>query len=231
MPRAPKKINSFVCIDFETGGLKHEKNPVTEFAGLAINGVTLQEIIRYDNIVKPYDNSLVYEPAATKIHGLSKERCEKEGVRLSQIVSDACVLFEEANLYNTKTAKPILVAHNPGFDVPFLQDIFKRAKVDLSKYIAGYFDIHGHFQPEALDTTIMSKQCWGEVTDLDTKFNLKACCEKAGVDFVDAHRAMTDVVATTDLFRYLITRMRSSGGQVIIDEGGQIETHRQTFEW
>ncbi len=235
MPRAPQKINSFVIIDFENGGLDRkdglhaQKYGITEFAGLAMNGVTLEEIIRYDNLIKPYDPKLIYDPQAAQITGITKEMCERDGAPVKQVVDDICQLFTEANIHNSKTAKPIIVAHNWPFDRQLLQYLFYVAGVDLSKYLSGGKDAHGNFIPDGIDTIDWCKQCWAEITDTDTKYKLQACCERAGVDFVDGHRAMNDVIPTADLFRYLITRMRS-GSNVTIKEG-HISVHRQLFEW
>jgi DNA polymerase III epsilon subunit-like protein len=236
MARDPKKINSYVIIDFETGGLDKkeglhaQKYPITEFAGIAINGLTLEEILRYENMVKPYDVGLIYDPEAAKFTGITKEMCEKDGVPLKQMVDDMCQLFTEANLYNTKTAKPIIIAHNWDFDKGFLQDAFRRCKVDLGKYVDGDKDAYGNFIPHGIDTIDLAKACWAEVTDTSTKFKLPNCCERAGVDHVDGHHAINDVIPTVDLLRFFITRLRSGSNEVTV-QGGNVSVHRQTFEW
>lgn len=236
MARAPQKINSYVLIDFETGGLDkknrlHSQNyPITEVAALAIDGVNLDEIVRYDNLVKPYDNKLIYDPEAARATGITRAMCERDGVGLREVVNDLCKVFDEANLYRSKTARPLLVAHNWNFDRQFLQDIFRRAQVDLSKYVSGEVDHYGNFIPDGIDTIMLCKMLQAQVTDKDTKFKLQDCCYRAGVDFVDGHRAMNDVVPMTDLFRYLATRLRSGSSQVVVDQG-RISVHRQSFEW
>jgi DNA polymerase III alpha subunit (gram-positive type) len=71
--------------------------------------------------------------------------------------------------------------------------------------------------------------CWAEITETTTKYNLAACCERAGIEMIDGHRAMNDVMPTTDLLRYFITRLRSNS-EVTVNDGVAI-AHRQTFEW
>lgn len=236
MPRAPQKINSFVVIDFETGGLDRkdrlhsQKYPITEFAGMALHGVTLQELVRYDDLVKPYDAKLIYDPQAAQITGITRELCEKDGISLSKLVENICQLCTEANVYKSKVALPILVAHNWDFDRQFFQDAFRRARVDMSKFVAGEVDHYGNFIPDGIDTLDLAKKCWAEVTDTDTKFKLRDCCFRAGIDVIDGHRAMNDVVPTADLLRYFVTRLRSGSSEVTVHQG-QISVHRKQFEW
>lgn len=235
MPRDPRKINSFVVIDFETSGADKEgnhakKHAATEVAVMALNGVTLEEILRYDNKFKPYDETHIYSEDAAKLTGIYKQDCIDQGIELKQIVEDLCTVFTEANLHNTKTAKPVLVAHNWDFDKSFLQDIFRRAGVDLSKYVDGELDAYGNFQPHGIDTMDLAKQCWAEVTDTDTRFKLTNCCERAGIDVVDGHSAMNDVEPTADLLRFFCIRLRS-GGTDVVAQSGSTSSHRQNFEW
>lgn len=235
--RAPQKINSYVLMDFETGGIDNKNGnhcqivPITEVAVLALNGVTLEEIIRYDNLVKPYDDRLQYQPAAAALTGITRELCERDGVELSQVVEDLCQVFTEANIYNSKTARPKIVAHNAPFERQFLVDIFNRCKVDLSKYVSGANDAYGHFVPDMLDTQDFAKACWAETTNKEDKFKLSYCSQKAGLDVIEGHRAMNDVIPSADLIRYFFTRLRSGSSQVTITEGQIAVKHRISFQW
>lgn len=231
MPRDPKKINPYVIFDWETGGLKAKDSPVMELACIGINGLTLEEVIRYDNLIKPYDKALPYQPGALAVNGLSIHECEKKGIPLSQLMTEFCQVCEETNTYGSKTAKPILVAHNAKFDKSFLLEVLRRTKVDLSKYVEGEFDGQGTFIPETIDTIQLAKACWAEVTDNDTKFKLGACCERAGVSYADGHKGMNDCESTVDLFRYFLTRIRSGSSEVTVTDGKATASHRLVFEW
>lgn len=236
MPRDPKKIRSLLVIDVETGGLdkkdRHHAQlfPVTEFAGVGLDGISLEEIpYSYDNYVHPYDAALIYSEEASTVTGITRALCEEKGIPLRDLVNDIVTLITTANLHNSKSARPILVGHNVQFDINFLVDIFRRAEVDLSNLLAGERDASGNWYPHFIDTITLAQQCWGEITDTDTKFNLGACCRKAGIDHIDAHRAMNDVVATADLLRYFVARLRS--GESVTMNNGQATVHRQKFEW
>jgi DNA polymerase III epsilon subunit-like protein len=228
--KEPKKINPLIVIDFETGGLSNLVNPVTEVGMMLINGATLESVVAYDNLVRPYDDKLIYDPIAAKVTGITKEMCQRDGVRLAQVVDDMILVIEEAQTLSRKTAKPIFVAHNWPFDRGFLMNIFHRAGKDLSKLVDGGIDHTGTFVPTALDTLDLAKQCWADICDKTTKFKLGVCCQRAGIDYTDGHRAMSDVVPTGDLIKYFMTRLRSGSNDVTISQGA-ISVHRQTFEW
>ena len=61
------------------------------------------------------------------------------------------------------------------------------------------------------------------------KFNLTACCEQAGIQLIDAHRAMNDVEANKQLHEYLIKSLRNSNVQNV--GNNDTTTVRQTFQF
>jgi len=203
-----KKINNYILFDWETGGFDCKKNPVIEFAAIVLRGTDYEQLLSYDNIIRPYDEKLVYEPEAEKVHGISKERAQQEGIQLSQFLEDFKQICQEANPTNSKISKPVLVGHNPGFDIPFLQDVAERGKLDLSKLLSGYFDNKGNFQPAYIDTLQTDKNSKGATPDDSIKFNLTECCRREGIEVIDAHRAMNDVIPTKQLFIELMSRTR-----------------------
>lgn len=222
-----KKINSYLVLDFETGGLEGPvKNPVCEIGCLGINGITLEEVLRYDNVVKPYDSKLIYEEGAMKVHGLTAAVCQRDGVSLREVMKDFCLVCEETNVFQSKIARPILVGHNITYDIPFLVDIANRAQIDLSKHISGYFDKGktGTFIPHFLDTMHLAKGA--DALKDDLKYNLEESCRRHASELVDGHRAMNDVIATASLFRAFLAKLRSDGGTVMASDGsGQVRKH------
>ncbi len=231
MPLAPKKINSYILYDWETGGLDCKKHPVTELAMLAINGVTLDEILRYDDLIAPYDEKLEYQQQALNITGLTIDKLEKDGIPLKQLGENMKQVFREANVYNSKNSRPILVAHNADFDRSFMQVVCDRLEIDLSKYVDGEFDAWGKFIPHTIDTIDWAKALDAHKTENTTNFKFGSCCQRAGVQYADGHRALNDVVSMADLFRYYVTRLRSGSSDVQVMEGKAIAKHRQVFEW
>jgi len=242
-----KKINSYVIIDFETGGLANfskDKDkrklpnskvvPITEIALLAVEGYDLTELFRYDSFVKPYDEDLEYQQGAVEVTGITKAKVEKDGIEIKQLAKDLHQAFKEADVNKAWWARPIVVCHNASFDIPFLQSIQTYVpSFNLSKLVAGDTDTHGNFFPSYIDTMFQSKMLWGSAVmdNNDENFQLVSCCERAGIDLVDGHRAMNDVVATTDLLRHIISRTRAEGGSEKISLNKEAaDTYRVDFQ-
>lgn len=233
------RANSYIIFDYETGGLASKSSdpnmrklpdpkvvPIVEFAAIVLNGSDLSEILRYENIIRPYDDKLEYQEGATKIHGISKAKALKEGISLKQFGQDFVTLCKEAGDVSTRYAKPVMVAHNCGYDNPFTEDLCERERIDPSKILHGYVGQDGKYKLITIDTIIDAKKMWGGDPSM-TSFNLKACCDKAGVDLVDAHRAMPDVESLADLFRYFVQHTRTGTGNLAF-EGGR---YRKSFQF
>ncbi len=239
MPKKPEKVRSLLCFDFESGGLDNKTGnhsalvAAKEFAAIGLDGVTLEQIISYDTIIQPYDEKHEDQLGAIALHGLTKARCKVEGIPLRQMMTDFVQLVTETNKYNSKTARPCLLGHNVGFDGNFLGDLVRRTGVDLSKYLAGQVDCYGNFVPMMIETIELAQALWGPLADETPKFfTLGACCARAGIDLIDGHRAMNDVVATVELYRYLVARLRATGGAAVSVVEGQVTTqHRRVFQW
>ena len=207
------KVNPFIIFDFETGGLDSKKHAATEIAMLCIDGSTLEEVGRYESYFLPYLKE--YDKAALDYTGITMEKLKREGKLLKDVVKEIVAWVKEmrAKLDCTSyTKKPVLVGHNVVFDLSFLQSIFKDAKLDPTTLFDGKKDYYNNYQYNTVDTIAESKKAWGD-DDVMNSFNLTACVNKAGLEIVEAHKAMNDVVATKELLLVLINRMRNSSGK------------------
>jgi len=209
--------NLIIILDFETGGLTPTKNPITEIAALAIHPTTLEEVGRYQSYVKPtsypkfpLDTEPVYEKAALDSTGLSLQKLESEGQDLKVVVkefTDSIAEWRKATGTTSYTKKPIFVCHNLKFDRGFLQQIFKLTKSDLSKLFEGEVDFYGNFMPQGVCSIQLSKFAWEESQE---SYTLTSFLSRLGVSF-EAHRAMSDVLATKQLLITHIQKLRSDG--------------------
>jgi DNA polymerase-3 subunit epsilon len=206
------KVNPYIVFDFETGGLDPKKHAATEIAMLCIDGSTLQEVGRYESYISPY--LFEYQKEALNYTGITMEKLDRLGKPLKQVVKEIVEWVKEMRVKTDSTSytkKPILVGHNPLFDIGFLQQIFKEAKEDATKLFDGKLDFNNQYQFSLLDTIVLSKLTWAN-DEVMNSFNLGSCVGKAGIEIVDAHKAINDVVATKELLITLVNRLRSNTG-------------------
>tara|TARA_X000001382_G_scaffold25412_3_gene15988 strand:+ start:1722 stop:2513 length:792 start_codon:yes stop_codon:yes gene_type:complete len=140
------------------------------------------------------------------------------GINIKELVDKILDLGAAAKVSNF--SKAVLVGHNPDFDRNFLQQTFSVAgKLShMPKIFHGSEDYFGNFQPHSIDTIDLAKLSWHKNQEEIPNYKLQTCVSKAGLDLVNAHRAINDVVATRDLFFHFKRKLRSSGGSVSADE-------------
>lgn len=203
-------INSVFSIDFETGGLNPKLNPATQVAYQAFELDSYKPILEFSSFIQPYNN-LKLEDEAMKFTGITYQQLAN-GMDSKEIVDKLCEDFKVGNTSGSHTKKPVLLGHNIGFDIGFLCYLFNLYKVDIGKYLACNKNYMGHEIPASIDTILLAKQKWANDPKM-TKFNLSACCQKAGIEITDAHNAMNDVKATKELFFYFTNTLRSGSSQ------------------
>lgn len=247
------KVDNYVVMDFETTGLNFSYCPAIELGAQIINPDTLQEVARISEFIKPTDTSKIkivpntfsfvkdgvlpknvytdecyYSQGALDTHGITIDTLEQKGVDWKVLAKQFYDLVLSTRCTKSAWSKPILVGHNLRFDIPFLIDWFNHAKLDPSKIFQGDKDYYGNWQPFVLDTIHLSRARWSE----NTVFTLSACAEASGVEVVDAHRAIADVVVTSQIFTQDLLLMRSKGGVATSkSEQPKVEKTRRTFKF
>lgn len=219
MKQQDHKASPYVVIDFETGGVDKKKSAITEIAMCVITGDDLQEVDRYEALVIPYGKE--YHPKAIEVTGLTLEKLEAEGKPFDQVCKEVTAFLEKANVHKSKTGyKPIIVAHNALFEVGFLQHLQNEGGVPIDKLLHGQEDYYGNFIPSTIDTMHLAKFLWA-ANVRQKQYTLEAVMERAGIPLIDAHRAMNDVLPSTDFMKWVIKMMRSaeSGGTLTGDIG------------
>jgi DNA polymerase III alpha subunit (gram-positive type) len=196
------KQANFIVFDCETGGFDETKNPITQIALLVIDGKTLKELGRFEMYIKPYDG-LEITKSALDVTGLKMIDINK-GYDKKEAVDILCKFFKKHVINNRPENRPVLVGHNVQFDMRFLFYIFESCKKDLFSFVSD----------STVCTMAQAKMCYPEATSL----KLEKVCEMSGIKLNDAHKAMNDVVATTDVFRYFINKMRNSEASIVSTE-------------
>lgn len=223
------KASPFVVMDFETGGIDKKKSAISEIAAYAFEGDSLREIDRYETLVKPYGKD--YDPKAEAVTGLTKEKLEEEGKDFKIVCQEFGAFLQKANVHNSTTGyKPIIVAHNAGFELGFLQHMQKEGGLAIDKLLHGQTDYHGNFVPSILDTMHLAKMLWA-ANVRQTKYTLEATMERAGIPLIDAHRAMNDVLPSTDFLKMVIRMLRGGGGVAKEDSEDTTSSFRKEFHF
>lgn len=212
--------SNYIVFDCETGGLDENKNPITQFACIILDGSTLKEIDRWETFVKPY-NDLTIEQKALEMTMVSMSDINK-GLSLKKFVTTATDFWE---LHRVKTrtkemGRLIPVGHNVTFDIRFL---------NYALALEGKESVDYWMYPNIIDTFSLAKMTWG--IKGDEKLNLGASSERAKIQLTDAHGAMNDVEATADLLRWYMRKLRGKGGEGITETSSKRARGSDFFEF
>lgn len=215
--KKPQNPNNFIVFDFETGGLSCQKSAVTEIAIIAIDGGTGEKIVEYSSLVSPYSD-VDYNEKALSVTGITMDMLEEDGKDISVVAQEVLDVFKKANNRQEKSAglKPILVGHNVQFDIGFLVHLISRGlgqskeatQKSLEQVLHGTRDFYDNFQPTYLDTWALCKSWFQDEKEL-ANYKLATVVEKLGIDINNAHRAMNDVISTTEVLRVWLNSMRN----------------------
>lgn len=209
-----KKAN-YIVFDCETGGLNCTENPILEIALVTLD-TNLKEIDRYETYVKPYDGLKVTKEAL-QANGIKLRDAEEQGISKKELIKNITTYFKKAKPGNHASLKPVVVGHNIPFDIGFMDELFKDEKTPFSELRA---DIY-------IDTQADSKRAWPKASSLQ----LGECCEAAGIELVNAHRAMPDVLATADLLRYFTNKLSQTSSKKESKTESQENKSREKFQF
>jgi len=209
---------NFIVIDVETGGLPSKiKKAVFDIAlteiALVVVSKELEIIDQYSWLIKPYKEGLVYSQEAAVTSGITKEMVEEQGEDLKEVCMKVIDVFKK---YKVGTKLPVLLGHNfIKFDSEFMLNMFEFCKFDLMKYV----------NPEPEDTIKWSRLAWVE----SVNYKLGTCCENANITLQDAHRALSDTIATAKLWIEFMKRLR--GMSTSCNDQSEVKnTYRVKFE-
>lgn len=232
-----EKTNIVVAIvyDFETGGLDATRCAATQISMHAVRLDTFEVMDKYTSYISPYNRQeeiakpkrkvlkskyeedspelMDYEVRALEYSGITMDMLYSMGKPLETVCSEICEFIKRNTFPVVASNKPFLVGQNPKFDRNFLQQImlYSGKWGDFCKLVRGDKDFWGNFQPDQLDTIILSQLTFDNDKSVLT-WKLEAMAERLGIDLDDAHDADADVTATREIVRVLTGRMRNPGG-------------------
>ena len=208
----------FILFDLETGGLISKTTgvpPITEFACTVINE-KLEVIQEEDFFIQPYMPDERYTQEALKVSNITLDLCREKGIPAEQAAKKISDIFKKAKAPG-QGKKPILCGHNiDSFDIPILDEFLTSQKIDLGKIVEK-------------DCTIDTKW-WGRIAYPELPgYTLSDCLMKESIDNEQAHRAIGDVRANTELLLRMLQRLRGEGvGSLVVEEK---ESFRKNFRF
>lgn len=216
-----KYINRFVVMDTETGGLPSALKKqatievaLTEVAMVVVDNESLEIITKDSWLIKPYDESLIYDKGAEIASGISKKMCEKDGIDVEEVYNNIKKILVKNKLGKDK---PIIIFHNMSFDIPFIENLFKLFNDDIYKWIDRFED------------TIQ----WSRLKFVEKPgFKLGDVANYFSLDLVQAHRALPDTVVTAQIWIKLIKSLRNSESESSESKSGiSISNFRKHFRF
>ena len=232
------KIYTGISLDFETGGRDSISCACTQLAMTSIRLDTLTIIDSYSKYIYPYckkdlgggakakkirrkneiieeeNNLMLYEKDALTYTAITMEMLYDMGVDIKEVAADVIEFAKKSTLSKHKACKPVIIGQNPTFDIGFLQQLMNYAGMtkEFEKTFAGASDFYGNFQPQYIDTIDLSRLAFAHDPTM-LSYNLGAICEKFEIELSDAHDAMADVMATTNVLISCTNRLRNNSGE------------------
>ena len=166
-------MNKFICtFDVETTGLNSKEDFIIQLAVIKFSKNDFSRIDSKVWYIKPAHNYTI-SPEAEKVHGLSKDFIEANGVYLKEIIPIFKEMVKDSDY---------LTYNGNNFDVKFLYEEFKRWDDEFPIEGKKFYDVF------AMECRFFPR-------------NLSSVYKKyTGEEIINAHDALSDVNATTKVF-------------------------------
>lgn len=165
------------CFDVETTGLSPQHDWIIQLSAVKFDRDTFEELGRWNHYIKP-NGPYEIVPAATEVHGLTKEFIEKNGKKLKEVGPSFLEFIDGCDMlgFNSNSFDIVMAFKdfaNVGLNFPIADTMFYDARL-----------IELKVRPNNL----------GSVYERYTGKTM----EQAGLD---AHNSLSDVLATIEIFK------------------------------
>lgn len=169
----------FVVFDLETTGVRTPMARITEIGAYRVRRGEVTE--KFETLVNP---ETPIPPFIVQLTGISDDM-----VRAAPLFADVADDFLDF------IGDSVLVAHNSGFDMRFLN-------CEIGRVFNGY-----RLANPCLCTVLLSRKLLPDIAN----HKLKTVAEHYSIDLTNHHRAAADAYATAHVFVNLLTKMRAAG--------------------
>ncbi|MCK5699145.1 MAG: 3'-5' exonuclease [Candidatus Aenigmarchaeota archaeon] len=180
----------FVILDIETTGLSRHMHKITEFSALKVN---------VDNNTTTFNTIDRYSTLINPQRRIPSFITSLTGIT-NNMVKDAPTFPDVSADIRKFIANNVIIAHNTTFDYNFLNHNFKETETD-------------ELENNALCTCKLSRRL---IPNLSS-YKLENLCSHLRINNQQAHRAMSDVMATKDLFSNLYRHMKKRNIHTVED--------------
>ena len=210
--RSHQKKDRIVFMDFETTGLNIFQNEIIEVAMCDNFGHRYESLIKIDS--KLPDN-------IQRITRITSELLETQGKPMDTVIRNVCD-FIHGNLsflYNGPcqvNSASFVVGHNLfQFDMPILQAHIHRCNIANKKKGVSRYCLPSPIR--IIDTLLLAQKNYMIADDptqpYRRKYSLECLTETLGLKNKPTHRAMSDVLATIELFDTIRNELQQRGRQ------------------
>ncbi len=167
-------------IDIETTGLLLDKHEIIEIGCVLASrdnssGGNFKKIEEFEIKIKPQNISSA-DPVALKLNGYNETDW-----------GNAVTLKKAMEILAQKTVGAVMVGHNVSFDYSFLEKAFEKTGVK------------NNMHHRKLDTISITFARLHDAHNVE-KLSLNSLCERFGVENKKAHTALSDALATFEIF-------------------------------
>ncbi len=181
------KTQNLAFIDVETTGLDVDKHELIEIGCVLVRqisqegkGPSIEVLDEFEYKILP-EHLETADPESLLINGYKAENW-----------TEAIPLAEAMEKFSERVRGASFVAHNAFFDYEFIDHAFKKTGVKNF--------MHYH----RLDTISIAFAKLYDVPEVE-KFSLRFLCEYFGIENKNAHTALSDVRATLEVYKKLLT--------------------------
>lgn len=179
-----------LCIDWETSGASWGKDSSIDHQGVSIGAVvfdaaTFEPVQKLYLMIKFDSDKYTWSIDAERIHGLTKEHLDENGVDQA----DAAAMLATLILDYFSTGKVMFMGHNAEFDISFTNQLLQTIGIEFSKEkktdADGWIQLH-HV---VLDTAAVGFVSMG-------LFKSDLLFDAVGLEERKEHNALTDALYT-----------------------------------
>lgn len=194
-----RSVTRFTAFDTETTGLDAAAGRIIELGGISFDAAGI--IARFNTLIQP---GMPVPPEASRVNGIT-----------DAMLAGKPVFSDVAPDFLAFAAESVLVAHNAGFDMAFMNAELARNGLPSLPH-------------RVVDTVLLAKEVFPGLP----KYALQSLAARFGIVAVDAHRAEDDARVCMELFNLcvqtLADRLGLPQGQPAAEPGIQTVQTGQT---